>query len=77
MGTPAETTASDFIVWQKKRLPNRLTRTKDIGRKGILHWRCEAVTLRQQSNHANKVFVLFRQRTLAIWRYAALRLTRH
>jgi hypothetical protein len=55
-----------FIAEKKASLPGRLFRAKDIGRAGFSHWRCEAVTLRQQTNNPHKVFVLIRQRLEAV-----------
>jgi hypothetical protein len=54
--------AEEFIARQKTRLPGRVFKAKDIGRKGTLYWRCEAATLRAQHNQPHKVFVLIRQR---------------
>src|SRR5262249_21733468 len=55
-------TVSEFIKCQKARLPGRRFRAKDIGRRGFQIWRCEAVTLRPQTNYTTKAFVLLRQR---------------
>ena len=52
----------EFIAWQKERLPGLILRAKDVGRRGVEHWRCEAVTLRAQSGLPEKVYVILRQR---------------
>ena len=55
-------TAEEFITRQRERLPGRVFKAKDIGRFGVHHWRCEAVTRRQQSNYPQKVDVIMRIR---------------
>jgi hypothetical protein len=62
VAVPPTPTADEFISRQKARLPGRVFKAKDIGRRGVLHWRCEAVTLRPQRNQPHKVFVVMRQR---------------
>ena len=47
--------AADSIASRKERLPGRVFQTKDVGQKGSLHWRSEAVTLRQQSDNPFKI----------------------
>jgi hypothetical protein len=59
-------TASEFIASRKARLPGKLMKSNDLGRKATLYWRCDAVTLRQQSNHSKKVFIWMRQSLVKI-----------
>ena len=54
--------AESFIERKKAELPNRLVYAMDIGREARLTWRREAVTLRVQSNHPQKVFMIERLR---------------
>lgn len=54
--------ANEFIERQKGRLPGSVFKAKDIGRGGHHYWRCEAVTLREQSNYPEKVDVVMRIR---------------
>jgi hypothetical protein len=61
MATTSET-AEEFIERQQARLPGRLFKAKDIGRGGHRYWRCEAATLRRQSNYPQKVDVVMRIR---------------
>jgi hypothetical protein len=58
----ATETASEFIERQKTRLPGSVFKAKDIGRAGHTYWRCEAATLREQSNLPQKVYVVMRIR---------------
>ena len=58
---PYETpTAAEFITSREKSLLGRVFQMKDIGQEGVLHWRCKAVTLWQQSDHPKKVAILMR-----------------
>lgn len=54
--------AEEFIALKRDQLRGRLFKAMDIGRRGHFYWRCEAVTLREQSNFPYKVFVVTRQR---------------
>jgi hypothetical protein len=54
--------AARFIARKKAELPSKPIYAKDIGREARLKWRREAVTLRVQSNHPQKVFMIERLR---------------
>jgi hypothetical protein len=55
-------TAQSFIARKKTALLTRSVYAKDIGRAGRLIWEREAVTLREQSNHPEKVLMIERLR---------------
>jgi hypothetical protein len=52
--------AAAFIASREKALVGRRFQMKDIGRAETFVWRCEAVTLLQQTNHPKKVAIVMR-----------------
>src|SRR5688500_11122695 len=54
--------AADFIARKREELLRRPVRAKDIGRLGRYIWIREALTLREQSNYPEKVFMVERLR---------------